>query len=118
MVVFRPCPVGSRVGGRVIVHYESMVLLGWLGTPGLAYLGGRWAIARVSRGAGSREAFSPWHRIDELRRRQASGQRAIRGRMSEAVRLAEEAARGPIVAHEDGWRPWVGHGASESPPGP
>lgn len=79
------------------MHYASVVELGWVAVPVVAYIAGRFVIARVSRVAGTRDVFKPRSRLEELRRRQASGQWVIRGRMSEALRLAEGTTRAPLA---------------------
>lgn len=73
------------------MHIETMVFVGWIAAPGLAYVGGRMMISRVTHGSAVKRAFDARARLEELRRRHASGQWVMRGRMSEALLLAEEA---------------------------
>lgn len=73
------------------MHNETVLFLGWLSVPLIAYVGGRVAIARGDRAHAMESPIDPAHRLAELRRRMAEGQRPPRGRVAEAVRLAESA---------------------------
>lgn len=67
----------------------EMMLLGWMAVPVLAYGGARLAIGRAKQMRAGLPMVDPERRLEELRCRMADGDRAPRGRMAEAVRLAE-----------------------------
>lgn len=73
------------------MHVENMMFLGWVAMPLIAYAGGKLALLRAGRSRGGRPAPDAEQRLEQLRLRMAEGGWAPRGRMAEAVRLAESA---------------------------
>lgn len=73
------------------MHVEAVLWVGWMALPVVAYVGGRYAIGWTNRRVGHGPSMDPEHRLEELRRRMAEGRRTPRGRMAEAVLLAETA---------------------------
>lgn len=72
------------------MHFEMVLLVGWVAVPMVAYVGGRWAIG-VAKRRPDHPSMAAEDRLEELRRRMAEGRRTPRGRMSEAMWLAESA---------------------------
>lgn len=84
---------------------EEMLLAGWLATPVIAFVVGRFAVRRVAHSTRARPSITSEQRLEELRRRAASGQRVTRGRMADALRMAEDA-----------YLPTSSPGPTEAPP--
>lgn len=82
------------------MHNETMLILGWMFVPMVAYAGGRWAITRTEHVHSREPAIDPASRLEELRRQVVEGRRVPRGRMSEAVRLAESASAPPVLTRQ------------------
>lgn len=72
------------------MHTETLMFVMWMAVPLVGYAGGRLAI-RVSHSHLGRVTIDPADRLEQLRRRQAGGGRVVRGRMAEALLLAESA---------------------------
>lgn len=72
------------------MQIETLMFVGWVAVPMIAYSVGLFAV-RVDHSRLARRVIDPAGRLDELRQRQAEGQRVVRGRMAEAVLLAESA---------------------------
>ncbi|GAA3621137.1 hypothetical protein GCM10022199_27000 [Marihabitans asiaticum] len=75
------------------MHIETIVFLGWASVPVVAYGVGMVALRRAGRRPGDRSATDSTARLEELRRRPVEGS-VTRGRMAEAIRLAD----GPVTA--------------------
>lgn len=73
------------------MHVEMTLLAGWVAVPVFAYIGGSWAIGVARRKPGHPPAAAE-DRLEELRLRMEEGRRTPRGRMAEAVWLAESAS--------------------------
>ncbi|WP_068263142.1 hypothetical protein [Janibacter limosus] len=73
------------------MQIESMMFVGWAAMPVVAYVVGRMAIRRSKRRTAERPQMDATTRVSELRRRRAEAG-ATRGRMAEAIRLAQ----GPV----------------------
>lgn len=78
------------------MHVETLMLVGWVTVPMIAYGLGIFA-TRVDHSRLARRAIDPAGRLEELRQRQAGGQRVVRGRMAEAMLLAESAAEAVVA---------------------
>ena len=78
-------PDQSLRGGEP-VHVEVLVFMGWASAPAIAY-GASLALLRRSVRQGARTSTTAADRLDEMRRRPTTA--GARGRMAEAVRLAE-----------------------------
>ncbi|MGO1168019.1 MAG: hypothetical protein ACTMHL_15555 [Janibacter sp.] len=74
------------------MHTETLMFVLWMATPLIGYAGGHLAIRASRSHLGRRGAVDPADRLEELRRRQATGHRVVRGRMTEALLLAESAS--------------------------
>lgn len=70
------------------MHVESVMFVGWMAVPAVAYAGGRALIWWSSRHHVDRTAVDSAQRLAEIRRHPEGGS-ASRGRMAEAMRLAE-----------------------------
>lgn len=68
---------------------ETMLFMGWVAVAVVAYVGGLAAIGRIKHVRAGRPTVDPESRLEELRRRMVEGDQVPRGRMAEAVRLAE-----------------------------
>lgn len=77
--------------GGVEVQVEFIMFMGWAAIPVVAYVIGRVAIRRSNQRAAQRPRVDATVRLAELRERAVDGA-LIRGRMAEAIRLAE----GPV----------------------
>lgn len=75
------------------MHMETLLLVGWASVPVVAYGAGMAALRRTGRRPDDRSASDATARLEELRRRPVDGG-ATRGRMAEAIRLAD----GPVAA--------------------
>lgn len=83
------------------MHVENVMFLGWVAMPLIAYVGGKLALSRTERSRERRPAPDAEQRLEQLRLRMAEGGWAPRGRMAEAVRLAESArAPAPLRARQ------------------
>lgn len=76
------------------MHMETMLFLGWLAIALVAYAGALTAIRWTKHLRARQPTVDPEGRLEELRRRMAESDRVPRGRMAEAVRLAEGAPTG------------------------
>lgn len=72
---------------------ETLLLVGWASVPVVAYGAGMAALRRAGRRPDDRSATDATARLEELRRRPVEGG-VTRGRMAEAIRLAD----GPVAA--------------------
>lgn len=72
------------------MHVEDMMFLGWAALPLIAYIGGSLALSRTVRRRG-RRAPDARQRLAQLRRLRDDGHVVPRGRMADAVILAEDA---------------------------
>ena len=72
------------------MQVEDMVILGWAALPLVAYTGGSLALSRTVR-RGRRRAPDARQRLAQLRRLRDDGRVVSRGRMADAVILAEDA---------------------------
>lgn len=79
------------------MHTETMMFVGWITVPMVAYTAGLFAI-RVDHSRLAQREIAPDGRLAVLRRRQASGERVVRGRMAEALLLAESASSGSTTS--------------------
>lgn len=77
------------------MEVDAFLFAGWMMVPLVAYVGGRCLIGRTRHKMGRLPTFDPERRLEELRRRVAEGRRTPRGRMAEAVWLAESAHASP-----------------------
>lgn len=76
------------------MHVETFMLLGWASIPVVAYGVSAAALRRSRRHAAQQpRTTDPSARLEELRRRPVEGS-VSRGRMAEAIRLAD----GPVAA--------------------
>ena len=75
------------------MHIDLMVFLGWASLPVVAYGVGMAALSRSAGRPDGRSATAATARLEELRRRPVEGG-VTRGRMAEAIRLAD----GPVAA--------------------
>lgn len=73
------------------MEVETVMFFGWVALPLIAYAGVRVGLVRTEHRRGGRSAPDAEQRLEELRLRMAEGGWAPRGRMAEAVRLAESA---------------------------
>ena len=81
---------------------EVAMLSAWMALPLVASVGARLAISWWERRAPVAPPFDPHQRLEQLRLRGEFGHRVSRGRMAEALRLAEGSA--PTVALRVGHR--------------
>ncbi|NYF99037.1 hypothetical protein BJY20_002429 [Janibacter cremeus] len=73
------------------MQVETAVFLMWAVLPLLAYFGGRLVLMRTEHKRGSRSAPDAEQRLAQLRRWRDENQVAPRGRMADALRLAQGA---------------------------
>lgn len=73
------------------MYFETMMFLGWLAVPLIAYAGGKLALTRTRHRGGLRPIPDAEQRLAELRRLRDNGHVTPRGRMTDAVRLAQGA---------------------------
>lgn len=72
------------------MQVEDMMLLGWAALPLIAFTGGSLALSRTVRRR-ERRAPDAQQRLAQLRRLRDDGRVVPRGRMADAVMLAEDA---------------------------
>lgn len=77
---------------------ENVILLGWAVVPLIAYVGGRLALVRTERRRRQQPVLDAAERLAQLRRLRDEGLVIPRGRMADALRLAEGA--GALAAPE------------------
>lgn len=85
-----PGPGGRRTGllGGVAVQIESMMFVGWVALPVGAYVMGRMAIRRSNQRTAQRPHVDATTRLAQMRERTLDSA-VTRGRMAEAIRLAD-----------------------------
>ena len=71
---------------------QFVMLLMWLGVPLVAFAGAGVLIPWRERRSPAAQPFDPVQRLEQLRKRRELGQHISGGRMSEALRLAENSA--------------------------
>lgn len=79
------------------MHVEVLVFLGWAAVPAIAYGTSLALLRRSVQRRGPRPSITPADRLDEIRRRRVTADG--RGRMAEALRLAEGPAASRLPAH-------------------
>lgn len=83
------------------MQVENMMFLGWVAMPLIAYAGGRAALSRTEHRRGGQSAPDAEQRLAQLRRLREDGYVVPRGRMADAVRLAQDAgAATPLRARQ------------------
>lgn len=81
------------------MQIESMMFVGWVALPVGAYLMGRMAIRRSNQRTAQRPQTDATTRLTEMRERTLRAA-VTRGRMAEAIRLAEgPAGPSPLTTH-------------------
>lgn len=80
------------------MYGEDVILVGWIVVPLIAYAGGRLALVRTERRGRRQPVLDAEERLAQLRRLRDQGLVIPRGRMADALRLAEGA--GALAAPE------------------
>ncbi len=78
---------------------QIAVVAGWAGTPLLGFIVAGVAVRRQERRVSTFTPVVPVRRLEELRAERARRPEAVRGRMAEAVRLAEAGYGGSSSLH-------------------
>lgn len=73
------------------MEVENVMFFGWMALPLIAYAGGRAALLKTEHRRGGRPAPDAEQRLAQLRRLRDDGHVVPRGRMADAVRLAQDA---------------------------
>lgn len=76
---------------------QVAVLVTWLAVPLLMFVGAKVVIRRSKRRAIRVTVFDPLARLEQLRAKHELVQGGARGRMVEALRLAEDPAGSPVL---------------------
>lgn len=79
------------------MHIQIMYLVGWVIIPVLVYTSAQWGIHRSKPPSTPRPRTDAAGRLAELRTQRTATGAEARGRMSEAIRLAENAAAGAAL---------------------
>ncbi|MFJ6133268.1 hypothetical protein [Janibacter terrae] len=74
------------------MRIEIMYFVGWVTVPMVAYTSAQWAIRHSNQHSALRTRTDAAGRLDEMRTQRVATGATERGRMTEAIRLAENAA--------------------------